>query len=798
MLINFVHRSIKFIYQQITLIAGVVILLLVLFPDDSTAQSNTDFPFVSTPLTENGDLASMMVKNVDQFLTDETERMKEERPSLWHRNFTTAKAFNVSIASERELLSQRLGVVDKRVTPNMELLTSDNLQPFLLKTASCTISAVHWQVLDKLSAEGLLLKPKGKIRARVVMLPDADILPEVFAGIQNKSDTDLGYNVARKLAENGCEVLIPVLINRADTFSGNPSLGLFTNMPHREWIYRQGYEVGRHIIGYELQKIFSAIDWFEMRNEIEKSDLPIGVAGYGEGGLLALSATALDTRISATIVSGYFNAREEVWKEPIYRNIFGLLKYFGDAELAVMAWPRILLVEHSKGPEISGPPERSRRRSGAAPGSLKTPDFSTAKAEWNRAKAMLPANSSNLWWYANGTSPFKKPFSPKVLADFALALHLGALKENVEPVQPLRTVSWPDPLQRQKRMVRGMEQIIQNEIILSERDRDKIFWQALKGDTTTQRPVKDTFREQFWNQIGRLPTPTIPANPKARLLQKTEKWTSYEVTLDVWPGVFAWGILLIPNDIKPNEKRPVVVCQHGLEGVPMDVVTTDSLAENYPFYKGFASRLADKGYVIFAPFNLYRGGDKFRVLQRKANPLGLTLFSVIIGQHQRILEWLKKLSFVDAEHIGFYGLSYGGKSAMRIPAVVEGYTLSICSGDFNEWIRKCASTNYSFSYMFTGEYDMQEWDLGHTFSYAEMAALIAPRPFMVERGHYDGVAADEWVGYEFAKVRKHYDLLGLPKFAAIEYFVGPHTIHGVGTFDFLDRFLMKKNLMGKK
>src|SRR5688500_19376586 len=35
------------------------------------------------------------------------------------------------------------------------------------------------------------------------------------------------------------------------------------------------------------------------------------------------------------------------------------------------------------------------------------------------------------------------------------------------------------------------------------------------------------------------------------------------------------------------------------------------------------------------------------------------------------------------------------------------------------------------------------------FNYAEMAYLIAPRPFMVERGHRDGVGVDEWVSYEF-------------------------------------------------
>ena len=47
---------------------------------------------------------------------------------------------------------------------------------------------------------------------------------------------------------------------------------------------------------------------------------------------------------------------------------------------------------------------------------------------------------------------------------------------------------------------------------------------------------------------------------------------------------------------------------------------------------------------------------------------------------------------------------------------------------------------------------MFEFDLGSTFNYAEMAGLIAPRPFMVERGHHDGVGPDEWVAYEYAKV----------------------------------------------
>ena len=126
---------------------------------------------------------------------------------------------------------------------------------------------------------------------------------------------------------------------------------------------------------------------------------------------------------------------------------------------------------------------------------------------------------------------------------------------------------------------------------------------------------------------------------------------------------------------------------------------------------------------------------------------------------------------------------------MRVPAVLEKYALSICSGDFNEWVRKNVSVDSPVSYMFTGEYEMPEWDLGHTFNYAEMAALIAPRPFMVERGHSDGVGLDEWVAYEYAKVRRLYDRLGLSDRSSIEYFNGPHTIQGIGTFEFLHQHL---------
>ncbi len=162
----------------------------------------------------------------------------------------------------------------------------------------------------------------------------------------------------------------------------------------------------------------------------------------------------------------------------------------------------------------------------------------------------------------------------------------------------------------------------------------------------------------------------------------------------------------------------------------------------------------------------------------------------MVPQHQQITDWLKTLPNVDGDRIAFYGLSYGGKSAMRIPPLVKNYCLSICSADFNEWVVKNASTHHGFSYVWSGEYEIFEFDLGNTFNYAEMAALIAPRPFMVERGHGDGVGTDEMVGFEWAKVFNLYDAkLKIGDRAEIEWFDGPHSINEKGTYLFLHKHL---------
>ena len=149
--------------------------------------------------------------------------------------------------------------------------------------------------------------------------------------------------------EAGFLVVSPGLLDRSSSFSGNPAIKM-TDQTHREWIYRQAFEAGRHLIGLEIQKVLALVDWLERDFGQEQ---PIGVAGYGEGGLLAFYSAAIDQRIDAALVSGYFGPRESLWMEPVYRNVWGLLKEFGDAEIASLVAPRAAVFEYSNGPEFN-------------------------------------------------------------------------------------------------------------------------------------------------------------------------------------------------------------------------------------------------------------------------------------------------------------------------------------------------------------------------------------------------------------------------------------------------------------
>ena len=718
-------------------------------------------------LEQKADWARVMVDGIDRYLDRATADSVKERGRDFKPDASSAEAFDQSVAPKRARLKHILGLVDERLPANgFEQVWTTTQPSFVTMTNHFEAFAVRWQVMPGITGEGLLLQPKDPPRGCVVVIPDTEHTPEQLAGLSPGLDPI--HQIARRLAEHRFRVVVPVLIDRKDTWSGNPKIGRMTNQSHREFVWRMSYQMGRHILGYELQRVFAVVDRFAA----ETPKLPVGVVGTGTGGTLALFAAALDARIAATLVRGSFGPREKLHDEPIDHDVWNLLREFGDAEVAQMVQPRHLVVTAA---ELAPFPknESAKGRAGAAPGKRRNFNIVEVRGELDR----LPPLFEDRRIFVEG---------PKELDEFLRRL-MKAKEFAARPAGAPLIPSEFDPAPRQKRQFDELVRHAQGLLPEAATKRQKHVWDRLDMDPARFEKSQTELRETFWREtIGKLPTPTKPPSPRTRLILETPKWKGYEVVLDLYDDVISYGILLVPNGIKPGERRPTIVCQHGLDGRPIDVVDPTKKTK---YYNSFGAQLADRGYIVFAPQAPFIFRDDFRQTVRKMHPLGLTIYSFIVRQHEAILDFLETLPFVDGQRIALYGLSYGGKVAVRIPAILLRYAVVICSGDFNEWIWKNITLDWAGSYMFTGEYEMFEFNLGNTFNYAEMTALIAPRPFMVERGHHDGVGLDEYVAFEYAKTRRLYGRLGLASRTEIEFFMGGHEIRGEGTFAFLARHL---------
>ena len=786
----------------------------------STNRDDPNFPYKNMPLvfpgtkllTWEGDLSVKMLDGAHQFIDAKIEQSVSGRSKLWRRDASSLANYEKSIEPNRERFIQYLGIENigkqssnqnagldnKHPLVFMQKISVNNDTELIVETTKYKVYQVRWPVLDGIYGEGILVQPKSTPVANIIAIPDADQTPEQLMGLAPGIPFESQF--ARHFAESGFQVLIPVLTSRTFMFKGE-----YQQQTYREWIYRQAFHMGKHILGFEVQKVTAAIDWFKQTTDKE---LKIGVAGYNEGGLIAFYTAAADKRVDAALVSGYFNSRQQVWDEPIYRNVWGLLSEFGDAEIASLIAPRTLIIEHSIIPEIIEKIENAEEKQlqvGGLPytgykGRLYTPPYASVKREYDRIDELIkpgfqvrnlisgPQNTP----VSFGSQSALEKFSKSLGNQSSLTISNESLKDNRSTFNSEA---------RQLRQVKEMEDHVQWLLRDSDIERNRFFLYKVMPEFAQRRwspkayhpyyspdhfvEASKSYRKYFQEEVlGKFDDKLLPPNPQTRKIYDKERWTGYEVVLDVYPNLFATGILLIPKDLKPGEKRPVVVTQHGRNSTPHELVEGDK-----DYYNDAAAKLADQGFIVYAPQNPYRGEDRYRWLDRKANILKKTLFSFIVSQHEQTLQWLGTLPFVDKKRIAFYGLSYGGETAMRVPSVLEGYCLSICSGDFGDWTRKVVDTHSKISFMNTLEWEMPYFNMGNTFSYAEMAYLIFPRPFMVERGHDDLVQPDEWVLYEYGKVRYLYDKFNMEDKTTLEFFNGGHSMRNEGTFKFLHSHL---------
>ena len=449
----------------------------------------------TAPLTLEGDIASELVAGADRFLLRKLAESIPARTRYWQLDKSSVAAYQKGLEPHRQRLEHILGLGDPRVACDApELVATTQTSAVVARGANYEVLAVRWPAFGDVHGEGLLLRPtSGAPTADVIAVPDADQTPEQIAGVVPGVAAQSQF--ARRLAESGCRVLVPVLISRE--MQPRNQRAVLTN---REYIYRSAFELGRHLIGYELQKILAGVDWFS--RDAGGNDPKIAVVGYGEGGLLALYAGALDPRIDTVAVSGYFDSRQNIWQEPIDRNVFGLLERFGDAELAAMIAPRKLIVEAARGPEleISG-------AGGGAPARLVTPALAQVQAEAARAQNLATGLMAGDGWIQllvsdSGRGPF---FTDQTLDAVLQSVAAGTpLTASGEPPQDAGGEIPVGP--RQQRQIheldRHNQRLLQESPYVRQEFMKKLDTSSLDKYRATVEPYRDYFRQEV---IGHFP-----------------------------------------------------------------------------------------------------------------------------------------------------------------------------------------------------------------------------------------------------------------------------------------------------
>ena len=164
-----------------------------------------------------------------------------------------------------------------------------------------------------------------------------------------------------------------------------------------------------------------------------------------------------------------------------------------------------------------------------------------------------------------------------------------------------------------------------------------------KLDTSSLEKYEKTaerYRDYFADEvIGRFDDALLPPNARTRKVYDEPKYTGYEVVLDVFPDVIAYGILLAaegPQAGREAARRrlPARAGRPAAATWPTRRSTTRPTTSSPSGSPSAASSPSRRrtSYIF---------QDRFRTLQRKANPLKKTLFSVIVPQHQQIVDWLE-------------------------------------------------------------------------------------------------------------------------------------------------------------
>ena len=293
--------------------------------------------------------------------------------------------------------------------------------------------------------------------------------------------------------------------------------------------------------------------------------------------------------------------------------------------------------------------------------------------------------------------------------------------------------------------------------------------------------------------LGPLPE-RVPADVEVLESEDCGDYRRDRIVYDSMPGMSVPAYLLVPHDL--TRPGPAVLAAHGHGAGKSEVCGIDGgdpsrRAEIDAHNGDYAHQLAEEGYVVLAPDhrtfgerqdwnppNLY-GCD---LSHTHVTLTGDRLLTLDLWDLARGLDVLCSHPLVDARRVGMVGLSFGGTVTLFLAAWDRRVRAAVVSGYFSSW-QACASVPWNMcgSQVLPG--------IAGELDHADLGALVAPRPLLIETGVEDVLFPVDAARSEFERLAAVYETLGVADRVEHDVFDGGHRWHGDLAYDFLDRWL---------
>ncbi len=188
--------------------------------------------------------------------------------------------------------------------------------------------------------------------------------------------------------------------------------------------------------------------------------------------------------------------------------------------------------------------------------------------------------------------------------------------------------------------------------------------------------------------------------------------------------------LLVPNGTMPAKGWPAVVLFHD-HGARYEKGWRKVIgAHPEPYYNGMAigDSLAAHGYVVYCIDAPYWGSRRSQLTQRQySDSLGGAgmWYAQVLTEDKASVQYVQSLPFVNAQRVAVAGFSYGAYRAWNVAA--EDPQVACCIA--SHWMTTLAQNRYNDSWLSMCRKDQPP--------FAQIAATIAPRPFLLQYGTQD-------------------------------------------------------------